>query len=191
MTKLRACLKLLLPLALTLGCTLPGFAAPAEMPLMATIPAAKPIYTVTGIRGHLYYDDSGTFDPRDLVKVEAGMLHNTVIGEGIAKGPSNTTLLLVEVSGPSFAIKDVGTLMLKVVTERYDEHGKPYKVTLLDSKLDLNLYFQDTAKKILVPFLLYETGSGPITITATLAGGKDANHLSSSLTKQILFGGGE
>src|SRR5687768_2936448 len=83
--------------------TLPTLAAPttsAQAPApaqttatVATLPAAKAVYNVTGIRGHLYYDDTGEIDPVDLVKLEEGALHNTVIGEGIAKRPSNTTLI--------------------------------------------------------------------------------------------------
>ncbi|PKL76120.1 MAG: hypothetical protein CVV27_11930 [Candidatus Melainabacteria bacterium HGW-Melainabacteria-1] len=162
---------------------------PALAPAMAT--TVKPVYAVTAIRGHLYYDDNGEIDPQDLVKLPAGSLHNTVIGEGIAKRPSNTTLLLIEVSGPSFASKDIGSLSVKAVTDRYNAKGVLVKETVLERSVNLNHYFQEHQRKILVPFWLYHTGSMPVSITATLKGGKDALGLSSSLSKTILFGGGE
>ena len=153
--------------------------------------AAQSVYAVTAIKGFLYYDDTGEIDARDLVKIPDGQLFNTVIGEGMAKRPSNTTLLMVEVSGPSFANKDVGTLIVKVVSDRLNNKGVPVKATLLERSLNLNYYFQETARKIQIPFWVYETGSSHMTITATLKGGKDAKSQSSTLSKKILFGGGE
>src|SRR5690606_20246923 len=145
---------------------------------------AKPRYSISNIRAYLYYDDTGEIDSQNLIGLSPGSLHNTVIGEGIAKRPANTTLVLVEISGPSFANQDVGTLTLQATGERY-QAGKQTlsKVKLMEQRVDLNLYFQETQRKILIPFWLYETGGSPVVLTATLKGGKDNANQSMSLSK--------
>lgn len=151
---------------------------------------AAPLYNLTGISAYLYYDASGSFDNRDLVKMAPGALYNTVIGEGIAKGPSNTTLIVVDVAGPSFANRDVGRLTLKAETP-VDQGKGPVKTVIFQQSVNLNTYFQNDATKIRVPFLMYATSSAPVVLTATLTGGKDAKQQTSTLSRTIPFGGGE
>lgn len=162
------------------------------MALASSLPAAAAdaIYKVTGISAYLYYDSTGKFDTRDLMLVKSGALYNTSIGEGMAAAPSNATLLMVELSGPSFAIKDVGKLNIKAETMRDGGKG-PVKTVIYQQSVDVANFFQDQGTKIKIPFLMYDTGSGPITITATLQGGKDAKGMNSVLSKTIPFTGGE
>ena len=154
----------------------------------ATAPAfaAGTIYSVTAIRAYLYYDDTGEIGKEDITKAPEGALFNTVIGEGLAGRPSNTTLLVIEISGPSFASKDVGTLIVKAVVD-----DSPAKTVVLERSVDLNNYFQENRRKILIPVLLYQTGSLPVTVTATLKGGKDAKSMVSVLRQKLNFTGGE
>lgn len=152
--------------------------------------AAKPIYSVTAIRAYLYYDDTGQIGPVDITRVSEGDLFNTIIGEGLAGRPANTTLLIVEVSGPSFASKDVGKLVVKATVDQ-DRGQGPVQTIVLERGVDLNGYFQEHQRKILVPVFLYQTGSIPVTVTATLKGGKDAKGMTTVLKQTIDFTGGE
>jgi len=154
----------------------------------ASVPAlaAGSIYSVTAIRAYLYYADTGEIGKEDITKAPDGALFNTVIGEGLAGRPSNTTLLVIEISGPSFASKDVGTLLVKAVVD-----DSPAKTVVLERSVDLNNYYQENRRKILIPVFLYQTGSLPITVTATLKGGKDAKSMVSVLRQKLNFTGGE
>lgn len=169
-----------------------SLACAGVMALAVSLPAAaaEAIYKVTGISAYLYYDSTGKFDTRDLMQVKSGELYNTTIGEGMAAAPSNATLLMIDLSGPSFAIKDVGRLSIKAETLR-DAGKGPVKTVIYQQSVDVANFFQDKATKIRIPFLMYETGSGPVTITATLQGGKDAKGMVSVLSKTIPFTGGE
>ncbi len=160
--------------------------------MTASVPAfaANPLYSITAIRAYLYYDDTGTIGTQDIIAVPDGSLFNTVIGEGIADRPSNTTLLVIEVSGPSFASKDVGTLIVKALVD-FDYGKGPVKTVVLERSVNLNTYFQEKQPNIKVPFFLYQTGHLPVTVTATLKGGKDAKGQTSVLTQKIRFSGGE
>ena len=160
--------------------------------IAAAVPAsaANPIYSITAIRAYLYYDDTGQIGTVDITRATEGELFNTTIGEGLAGRPANTTLLIVEVSGPSFATRDVGKLLVKATVDRDDGQG-PVPTVVLERTVDLNNYFQEHQRKILVPVFLYQTGSLPVTVTATLKGGKDAKGMTAVRKQTIHFTGGE
>ena len=124
---------------------------------ISTAAAAPGPYQVKSIRAFLYYPGTGTFDTRDLVAGKVG-LFNTVIGEGGAQGPSSTTLVLVDLTGPSFASLRAGNIELLAVAG-----GK----TLLKQKLQLGEFFSEK-KQVTVPFVVHETGCSPLKLTATL-----------------------
>ncbi len=67
------------------------FTASALGPVLATPP-----YKITSIQAKLFYHDKGTFSRNVLAKPDFGFW-NTIIGEGDAEGPSEATLVLVEV----------------------------------------------------------------------------------------------
>jgi hypothetical protein len=50
-------------------------------------------YKITGVQATLFYDTKGTFS-RDVLAAPAFTFWNTVIGEGDAEAPSNSTLVL-------------------------------------------------------------------------------------------------
>src|SRR5919202_6847730 len=60
--------------------------------------APPPPYKITGIKAMLFFEQKGTFSD-DILSRPNIALWNTVIGEGDAGIPSNSTLVLVEVSG--------------------------------------------------------------------------------------------
>ena len=152
--------------------------------------AANPVYSVSAIRAYLYYDDTGEIGTVDITRVADGDLFNTIIGEGLAGRPSNTTLIIVEVYGPSFASKDVGKLFIKATADQDQGEGSKQTV-VLERSVDLNNYFQEHHRKILVPVFLYQTGSIPVTVTATLKGGNEAKGMTAVLKRTINFTGGE
>src|SRR5262245_52812574 len=100
---LRCAVSLLCPLALAMSA-----------PTLAEAPSpgsTAPPFAVAGIQAHLFYESSGKVDERDLVS--GGVtLWNTIIGEGEANAPSNTTLVIVELSGPAFLTGTKGSLTL-------------------------------------------------------------------------------
>lgn len=156
-------------------------------PVLAEPPKS---YSVTGMKAHFYYDDNGGFGSDDLFKVSEGNLFNSMIGEGIASRPANVTLILVELAGPSFANRDVGNLNIKAYTDVY-KNDKTVRTLIGEQNIDLNNFFQEHAQKISIPFLLYRTGISEITIVAILKGGKDAGMKVTTLTRKLLFAGGE
>jgi hypothetical protein len=64
-----------------------------------------------GIHAYLYYEPLGKMDERDLVSGRLA-LRNTITGEGDAEAPSRTTVVVVDVVGPSFSSGTKGTLSM-------------------------------------------------------------------------------
>lgn len=60
--------------------------------------ATAPPYRVTGVQVKLFYENTGTFSP-DILADPKFDLWNTGVGEGSAKGPSSSTLVVVTVAG--------------------------------------------------------------------------------------------
>jgi|SRR5688572_2588843 hypothetical protein len=135
-------------------------AATAAVALLAPAAAAhaetkQPAYGVAAIRAHMVVEESGKIDPRDMT--QHLMLWNTIIGEGDAEGPSSTTLIQVELAGPTFANLASGSLEVVVTAG-----GKK----LLKQKLAIGTFFSE-GTKLVVPFLVYDTGCDELAITAT------------------------
>jgi len=119
----------------------------------ATVPAA----VISEIQVKLFYANSGRFSA-NLAEKKNLVLWNVVIGEGAGvDGPSENTLLLVTVAGPpkQYAEK----LRLKVV-------AKTEKKTILDRDAEVGMF--NTNGNWYAPFLLYDTGCEPVTVTAQL-----------------------
>jgi len=118
-------------------------------------------YTIGGLEAKLFYDGTATFS-RNVLAEPAFRFWNTIIGEGEAEGPSNSTLLLVQVSGnPS---EDV------IPPRRTVEiTAKSGRQTLLKKSMEIGL-FKDG--KYYAAVWLYDTGCMPIDVTARLTGQK-------------------
>ncbi len=71
----------------------------ANLEVRAVRPVSSaPPYKISAIKALLFYDGKGTFS-RDVLAKPEFTFWNTIIGEGDAEGPSNSTLVLVEVTG--------------------------------------------------------------------------------------------
>ena len=136
-----------------------------------------PDFKVARIGAHLYYESTGKMS-RDVLSKPDFILWNTVIGEGSAEAPSNTTLVVVEISCPKEQINvpEKRKLAVKVT------QGKK----TLESKT-LEFPFVEATGKIHMPMFVYGYNGEPMKVTATITGQKQA----STLTRTIDFRGGE
>ena len=136
-----------------------------------------PPYKITAIKAMLFYDGSATFS-RDVLAKPDFTFWNTIIGEGDAGAPSNSTLILVEVTGnpsPNEA-PPARKVELTATTSRK---------LLLKRTIDIGLF--GNGGKFYAPFWLYETGCQPITLVARIIGQAQ----SSAVTRKIAFKCGE
>ena len=138
--------------------------------------SVQPPFKITAIKAMLFFDEKGTFSD-DLLTQPNIALWNTIIGEGAAGSPSNSTLVMVEVSGQynpneaapnrkvDFAATAGGKVLLRKMADiRIGENGKYYAA-----------------------FWLYDTGCDQIKLSARLTGQRQP----SSMTKTIPFKCGE
>ena len=119
-----------------------------------------PPYEITAVKAMLFYDGSATFSPDVLAKPDF-RFWNTIIGEGDAKAPSNSTLVLVEVTGhpsPNEAPHS-RKVELTATTSR--------KI-LLKRTIDIGLFGNDG--KFYAAFWLYDTGCTPVALKARIVG---------------------
>ncbi|HVP91099.1 MAG TPA: hypothetical protein VMS75_07785 [Terriglobales bacterium] len=137
-------------------------------------------FAVAAIHAHLYHESTGEINSTDLLDGKDHALWNTIIGEGEARKPSSTILVLVDLVGPSF-LNAHGALLLKV------SDGEK---TLLEKTLSLCDWF-NTGNKLVLPFLVYGTGCKKLEITATLQGLPNAQVKTPTLKKLVLFECGE
>jgi hypothetical protein len=150
------------------------YAQPAKAP---EAPAEAPKeYKVAAIRAYLYYHATGKLGDEDVVPA-GHALFNTIIGEGIAKGPSSTVLVLVDLTGPTFA-NAKGTMKVS---------AKAGKRVLANRNLPLSEYFNEQTKQISVPLLVDGVGCEEVSLSATVTVGK----ASSKRDAKIEFGCGE
>ena len=148
----------------------------ANLDGIARAPATPP-YKITAIKAKLFYDGSATFS-RDVLAKPDFAFWNTIIGEGDAEGPSNSTLVLVEVSGrPS--------LNEPPPSRRVEFTAISSGKVLINRNTDIGLFGENG--KFYAAFWLYETGCQPIKISARIVGQPQP----SSLTKTIPFACGE
>lgn len=139
--------------------------------------SATPPYKVTAIQAKLFYSDKGTFSRNVLAKPDF-RFWNTVIGEGDAEGPSDSTLVLVEVSRKS---SEGETPLLRKVELTAVARGK----VLLKRTIEVGVFSDDD--KFYAAFWLYDTGCAPVKLTARIVGQTQP----SSMSKTIPFECGE
>lgn len=136
-----------------------------------------PPFKITAIKAMLFYDGSATFS-RDVLAKPDFTFWNTIIGEGDAEAPSNSTLVLVEVAGdpspnepsPSRKVELTATIRQKL----------PFKRTV-----EIGLFGE--GGKFYAAFWLYETGCQPVTLVARIIGQAQP----SIVTRRIPFECGE
>ena len=134
-------------------------------------------YKITAIKAKLFYEGTGTFS-RDVLSKPDFTFWNTIIGEGDAERPSNSTFVLVEVSGkPS---PDEPPPSRKVEFTAIGS-GK----VLMKRTIDIGLFGENG--RFYAAFWLYDTGCQPIKVSARIVGQTQP----SSLTKTIPFACGE
>ena len=136
-------------------------------------------YKITTVKALLFYEGTGTFS-RDVLAKPDFAFWNTIIGEGDAEGPSNSTLVLVEVTGSA---SSNGPSPSRKVAFTAIAAGK----VLLKRTADIHLDLSRDSGKFYAAFWLYDTGCNPVKVTATIAG----QARPSSMTKTIPFACGE
>ena len=141
-------------------------------------------FEVTSMRALLFFQDSGAFSSFDAMAEgpEAPSLWNTIIGEGAAGHPSAATVLLVRVRGP-FAVPGKKPLLHVAASEDTRKGAK----VLLDRRVPLDPYFTERGEAW-IPVIIYDTGCGVVTVTATVAVGATET---AGLKKTIPFQCGE
>ena len=140
-------------------------------------PSATPPYKITAIQAKLFYFDKGTFSRNVLAKPDFGFW-NTVIGEGDAEGPSDSTLVLVEVSGKNSEAERPPSRKVELTAVA---RGK----VLLKRAIEVGLFSDD--HKFYAAFWLYDPGCEPVKLTARIVGQPQP----SSMSKTIPFECGE
>ena len=127
-------------------------------------------FQIAALRAYLFHEERGTFDTTDLAALgDAGGLFNVTIGGGLAHGsPSNAMLVLVELTGPfrydstgrhsPFAQDTTGVLQLTAQVE---------SKVLLQRGVRLRSLFSEQGQ-VWVPFVVYGTGCGPLTLAAKM-----------------------
>ena len=139
--------------------------------------ASPPPYKIAAIKAMLFYDDKGTFS-RDVLAKPDFAFWNTIIGEGDAQGPSNSTLVVVEVAGKPSPNEPLPARKVELTAVA---SGK----VLLKRTTDIGL-FGDNGK-FFAAFWLYGTGCHPVKIIARVIGQTPPT----SATKTIPFACGE
>jgi hypothetical protein len=114
---------------------------------------------IRSVTAKLYYSNSGTFSENILDKPDLA-LWNTIIGEGQSGGPSEATLIEVEVDGDGRG-NVINKERLNITVQ---ERGKP-PITRHTGPL-----YIDQNGKHFEAVWLYDSGCRPVTITAQLEG---------------------
>jgi hypothetical protein len=156
-----------------------GFARANEPPRPAPDNAPHPAthYVIRGISAFPWYHDLGRFGQEDLLSGKVA-LWNVIIGEGGVAGAAKTTLVVVEVEGPSFLSSATGELVMAARTSR---------ATLAERSVAFSSLFTEKHTAF-APLLLYGTGCEFVTVTATLqVNGKAVG----TMTRTIEFRCGE
>jgi len=116
-------------------------------------------YRVAEIRAHSFYPVRGEFDERDLFDPTL-VLRNVIGGEGDAKDPTEITLVLVTIEGPSFVSGTKGAVELQA--------NAPGASPPRQSIPFHSLFSEEN--RITVPFLIHGTGCEPLALEARITG---------------------
>ena len=120
-----------------------------------------PTYRIVGLRAQLFYVDRGSFSDDVLARDEPG-LRNTIIGGGLSGGPSNETLVVVEVEGPPGAFDATRRVELAVRASGREIFRRRQTVQVLNAQ-----------GRSFVGFWLYDTGCEVLQISTALLGQSD------------------
>ena len=120
--------------------------------------ADSPLPNIIRVSGHLFYNETGTFDKRDVFDPEF-TLWNTGIGEGDAVGPSDAVLLVVELGRDPPTPWYPGFITVKVSSE---------KAVLLEQRVEIATFFSEKPT-VSVPFLVQAVPCGTLTVVASVA----------------------
>ena len=158
-SKMSSALTIYLHVLLLFGCAF-------HQPVSST-EASRPV--ITDIRAQLFYGSTGGFS-RNVLKGTDFALWNVVIGEGSAKGWSNETLVIVEVSSESDAIHLGHALKFKATYQfgEVDPKGNPHlRDIIVEGRRNIES-FSATGKKYF-GFWLNNTGCIPVRIRASIS----------------------
>jgi hypothetical protein len=132
---------------------------------------------IEAIRAYLFYNHTGTTSGDVLAKKDIA-LWNTIIGEGYAGSPSDSTFVIVEISGRDIS----ATRHAKVNIVVTDFSGKQ----IANVTRGFSIY--DNFRRSYIPLVIPDTGCGRVTVSAKLVGkGFDP----SSIAQTIPFECGE
>lgn len=114
-------------------------------------------YSVATIHAYLYYQSTGAISQTDLLDGKVHELRNIPIGKGEAATPSRAIFVLVDLVVPN-PVNIEGKLTLK---------AKEGGIILFDQTMPLDTWFT-AGGRLVLPFIVYRTGSQHLEITATL-----------------------
>ena len=139
-------------------------------------------YTIESINAYLYYETKGEFSK---IPTDSMELFNTIIGEGSAEAPSNSTLVVVRIKRNFLEDTEYRKIRLTATVN---------KRTVLQQTMDCNLY--DENFYLYAAFLIYDTGCESIYLLAELLNekevqGKKKISVEGSKRKEINFYCGE
>jgi hypothetical protein len=132
------------------------------------------VYKVKSVKAFLYYTDTGTFS-ENVIDSKNFEFWNVIIGEGSAKGPSDATMVVVEVVGRSNLTQPIPKIEFTAT-----ESGKAKLSRISHVHLDRN-------GKYFAAFWIYDTGCAEVTINVKLSD----QTKSPSIEKKIPFSCGE
>ncbi len=140
-----------------------------------------PPYRITALQAKLFYEHSATFS-EDIFANPQFSLSNVVIGEGSAKEPSSSTLILVVIGGRAGAYEPARKVEITATRKSVRKnHQEPVVRRVVETSI------LSKEGRQFIPLWLYDTGGEPITIEAHLVGQAS----SSPIRKVIDFQMGE
>ncbi len=157
-----------------------GTLGPLLLVLLSGRESTTAPHAVTDMRAYLYFQETGTIDSLNVIDGAPSRVHlwNTIIGEGSAGLPSAATMVLVNVTG-QFLSRTPGSLrLIAKVGDR----------VLLRRDVPFETFFTER-RSAWVPFIVYNTGCGALTLTASSLAANGS--VESTLTKTIAFDCGE
>jgi hypothetical protein len=131
----------------------------AGRPASGSDPDAPDRYAVDAVRAHFYYPDRGEFDERDLFDPTL-VLRNVIGGAADARDPTEITLVLVSVEGPSFLAGTEGEVELRTATVGASPSRQSIPFHAMFSK----------RSRVTAPFLLHGTGCEKLELELRITG---------------------